>query len=65
MRGKKVNSLAALFIILLLFGVLFAYLFGREDESVSDTLEYTPKTLSELKNLNQTLYGTSSQDSDE
>ena len=63
MRGKKVNSVGALLLIILLFGVLFAYLVGREDESIVDTLEYTPQTIDDLKQLNKTLYGTSSEDS--
>ncbi len=52
--------MTAAFLILLLFGVVFAYLVAREDKVVSDTFEYAPKTIQELKELNQTLYGTSS-----
>ncbi len=60
MRGKKINSLNALFLVLLLFALLFAYLFAGEDEPLEDTFEYAPQTIETLENLNETLYGTSS-----
>lgn len=58
MRGKKINSLAALLIFLLVTALFFAYIFGREDESVSDTLQYTPQTIHDLKALDRTLSST-------
>ena len=61
MRGKKINSLAALLIFLLVTALFFAYIFGRADESVSDTLKYTPQTIKDLKTLNQQLSTTSIQ----
>jgi uncharacterized protein YpmB len=60
MKGNKVNSTIAVFIIILL-SVAAAFIFLREEEPVSDTLRYAPDTIQKLNDLNRTLSSTSPQ----